>query len=290
MGNVVPKAAMVAVAASLLVVTGCAQPVSRQTRASVAKDQRANELRELAGWQSRFEAGSFQSRSGMVLPYRIARPSVPSPRPLVLVLHGSGEMGSDNRKQLTSFAASWVQLHDDPERAPIVLAPQVAVRSADYDLCKGMRCASRPGPSFEALLELLDTFAASEAVDHNRIYVAGFSMGGATAFQLALARPQLLAGMFVTGAVPPHKSRAPELIGENLLVVQGTRDRNHPIQVMREWIDHLNASGGRARLVVREGMKHKIPDDMVLDTTWRLGLLEQQHLEDTAEADDVEAA
>jgi predicted esterase len=268
--------AMAAIATSFVAVTGCAQSVPRQTRASVIDNPRASELRELAKWQSRFEAGSFQSRSGMILPYRIATPSVASPRPLVLVLHGSGEMGSDNKSQLTPFAASWVQLHEDSEIAPIIVAPQVRVRSAAYELCGGIRCASRPGPSFEALLQLLDSLAASEAVDSSRIYVVGFSMGGATALQLALARPQLAAAIAVFGAVPPPKDRAPELKLENLLVVQGTRDRNHSIKVMREWIDRLNASGGGAILVTREGMKHQIPDDMVVHKTWRLRLLQQR--------------
>lgn len=276
MCSVGSSAAIIAIAASLVAVTGCAQSVPHQSRGSVIDNPRATELSELAEWQSRFEPGLFRSRSGMILPYRIATPSVASPRPLVLVLHGSGEIGADNESQLTPFAASWVQLHDDSEIAPIIVAPQVRVRSADYKLCRGIRCASRRGPSFEALLQFLDSFAASEAVDSSRIYVVGFSMGGATALQLALARPQLAAGIAVFGAVPPPKNRAPELKSENLLVVQGTRDRNHSIKVMRGWIDRLNASGGGATLVAREGMKHQVPDDMVVDKTWRQQFLQQR--------------
>lgn len=275
MCSVGSKAAIIALAASLVAVTGCAQS-PRQARSSVIDDPRASELRELAKWQSRFEAGSFRSRSGMVLPYRIATPSVPSPRPLVVVLPGTWEMGDDNDSQLTPFAASWAQLLENPEVAPIIVAPQVRLRSADYEMCGKVRCASRPGPSFEALLELVESFAASEAVDPSRIHVVGFSMGGATALQLALARPQLAAGIAVFGAVPPSKDRAPELRSEKLLIVLGTRDRHHSIKVMREWIDHLNAQGGNAELDIREGMKHQVPDDMVVDKTWRLRLLQQR--------------
>lgn len=277
MCNVRFKVAMAAVATSLVTLTGCVQPNSGLTQGSAISSKREIDGSELTKWRSRFAAGSFRSRSGLILPYRIAMPSVGTPRPLVIVLHGTGEMGTDNKSQLTPFAASWVQLHQgSPEVAPIIVAPHFSLRSADYELCGRTRCASRPGPSFEALLELLDSFASSEAVDRSRIYVIGFSMGGATAFHLALERPQLAAAIAVFGAVPPPKHRAPELRSENLLIVQGSRDRNHSIKLMREWIDHLNASGGHATLDVREGMKHQVPDDMVVDKTWRLLLLQQR--------------
>lgn len=274
-------------AISLLALTGCASWGSSAVQGATLDDQRALALSELARWRSQFEAGSFRSRSGMMLPYRIARPSGAtgaSPRPLVLVLHGKGEMGADNERQLTPLAASWVRMQDYPEVAPIIVAPQFRVRSADYEMCGRIRCASRPGPSFEALLEFVDTLARSKAVDPTRIYVVGFSMGGATALQLALARPQLAAGIAVFGAVPPPKDRAPELKSENLIVVQGTKDRNHPITVMREWIDRLNASGGAATLITREGMKHMVPADMVVNKSWRLRLLQQRRQGNMADA------
>ena len=103
-------------------------------------------------------------------------------------------------------------------------------------------------------------------------------MGGGTALQLALARPQVPAAVAAFGAVPPPRERAPELKSQNLLVVLGTQDRNHPLEVMREWVDVLNASGGKATLDVREGMEHQVPDDMVTDKAWRLQLAQQRRV------------
>ena len=103
----------------------------------------------------------------------------------------------------------------------------------------------------------------------------------ATALQLALERPQLPAAVAVFGAVPPPNDRVSDLKLEKLLVVQGTRDRNHSIKVMRDWINRLNASGGKAMLDVRKGMKHKVPDDMVVDKSWRLQLLQQRREQGT---------
>jgi predicted peptidase len=264
------------IATLLLAVTGCAQTVSGPTSGSVTDYSRASqhaEPSELARWQSRFEARSFRSQSGIILPYRIATPSPSSPRPLVLVLHGSGAIGSDNRRQLGPFAAAWVQLQDDPRSAPIILVPQVSERSAEYMLCDGLPCASRPGRSLEALLQLMDSFATSDAVDRRRIYVVGFSMGGSAALQLALARPQLIAGMVVFAPVPPPKDRASELARLPLLVVHGSSDTENPFNAMRDWMDHLKASGGTAKFSVRKGMQHQVPDDMLVSKAWRRRLL-----------------
>jgi hypothetical protein len=52
---------------------------------------------------------SFRSKSGLALPYRLYVPLdyLQSKRyPLVLVLHGSGERGHDNRKQLQNGVSS----------------------------------------------------------------------------------------------------------------------------------------------------------------------------------------
>lgn len=256
-----------AVAASLLTATACAHRDPPPTAPGLHAQPG-----ELDRWQSRFEARSFRTASGTTLPYRIATPPRSSPRPLVLVLHGSGAIGSDNKRQLGPFAASWAQLLDGPD-APIVLVPQVAARSADYLLCDELPCASRPGPSFAMLLELLDAFASSGEVDRQRIYVVGFSMGGSAALQLALARPQLIAGMVVFAPVPPPRHRAAELRRFPLLVVHGSSDTENPFTVMRDWTDYLKAVGGRGRLLVRTGMQHQIPDDMLVDKGWRRRLL-----------------
>ena len=256
-----------AVATFLLAATGCAHQVP--TSASSCEPTQPGEL---VRWQSQFEGRSFHTASGIILPYRIATPLLSSPRPLVLVLHGSGAIGSDNQSQLGPFAASWAQLLDGPD-PPIVLVPQVPARSADYFLCDERPCASRPGPSFALLLELLDSFAHSGEIDRQRIYVVGFSMGGSAALQLALARPQLIAGMVVFAPVPPARDRAAELTRLPLLVVHGSSDTENPFEVMQSWTNDLKAAGGNARLSVRTGMQHQIPDDMLVDKGWRRRLL-----------------
>jgi dipeptidyl aminopeptidase/acylaminoacyl peptidase len=82
--------------------------------------------------------------------------------------------------------------------------------------------------------------------------------------------------MVVFGAVPPPKDRAPELARLRLLAVHGSGDTENSFNVMRDWMDHLKASGGRAKFLVRNGMQHQVPDDMRVDKAWRRRLLRQR--------------
>ena len=256
------------VAAVLMGVSACA-PLGHSPSASPAPQSVA----DLARWQARFERRMFQTREGTRLPYRIASPAGSTRRPLVLVLHGSGAIGADNEAQLGRFAASWAQLLDfrDP---PVIVVPQVPRRSADYALCGDSPCASRPGPSFGSLSDLLDSFAADDGIDPGRIYLVGFSMGASAALQLALARPGRIAGVVAFAPVPPPKDRAAELRRLPLLVVHGSADTENPFEVSRGWVRQLIAVGGGARLDVRQGMEHQVPDDMVTDAEWRRRLLD----------------
>lgn len=259
---------------------GCAAPHARVAQATPLAAPPVEMWPRLADWRARFEAASFASKSGTVLSYAIAKPPGNVRRPLVVVLPGKWEMGTDNQRQLTPFAASWVQLYDDDgdgyADAPIVVAPQVSERSVVYGDCLRRNCRARPGPSFGPLLEFIDYWRAKDEVDSDRVYLVGFSMGGGTALQLTLARPNTFANVAVFGTVPPPRKRAPELKSENLLLVQGSKDRRHPLSVLKGWVKSLLSSGGKAKLDVREGMKHQIPDDMIVDRQWRVQFLQKR--------------
>ena len=77
----------------------------------------------------RFEAHTFAAPDGITLPYRLLPPPSPPSAgervPLVLVLHGSGEIGTDNRAQLTPFALVWATRRGTRPR------PRLRARPAD---------------------------------------------------------------------------------------------------------------------------------------------------------------
>src|SRR5208282_2717785 len=81
--------------------------------------------------------------------------------PLILFLHGAGERGTDVWKVATHGPPKNVATHADFPF--IVVSPQ---------------CPENQTWSREVLLGLLDDVAATCAVDTNRVYLTGLSMGG----------------------------------------------------------------------------------------------------------------
>ena len=107
--------------------------------------------------------------------------------PLVLFLHGGGESGRDLEKVKSLGMPERIV---KGERFPFVtLAPQNKFGRGFWDLT--------------ALRHLLDEFTAKHNIDHDRIYLTGYSRGGLGAWMLAMANPGYFAALApVAGAVP----------------------------------------------------------------------------------------
>src|ERR1019366_4684785 len=80
-----------------------------------------------------FEHATFTSGDS-TMPYRLLGPSTApsSPVPLVIVLHGSGSIGSDNEAQLGDLALGFAQPGVRTAYPAYVLVPQFTARSANY--------------------------------------------------------------------------------------------------------------------------------------------------------------
>jgi predicted peptidase len=110
--------------------------------------------------------------------------------PMIMYLHGAIGRGSDFEK------ISWYPLpgllrepgHDLPF---VVLIPQCPLDDNWGDP--------------EALVALLDEVSASLAVDQDRVYLAGYSMGGMGAWRLAFAHPERFAAVApMSGFADPY--------------------------------------------------------------------------------------
>ena len=121
-----------------------------------------------------FEPGQYR-KDGMTMGYRFFSPNRSEENkkyPLILFLHGGGEIGTDNKFQLTANdgASVWVDrhLHGD-EPACFVLAPQA------------FPAPGRMGWSEEQcrmVNELIEKLAAEYPIDTKKICCTGMSMGG----------------------------------------------------------------------------------------------------------------
>lgn len=128
-----------------------------------------------------YRYGKFQD-----MPYRILLPKYYDPSksyPLLLFLHGIGERGTDNEKQLT-WGASLFQADSIRERYPAVIVfPQCKVSQYWFD-----------DWAIERLKGLTDDLVANLGIDKNKIYIGGLSMGAYGTYAMVAAYPELFAG------------------------------------------------------------------------------------------------
>ena len=151
-------------------------------RAQAAKDNTpvAPTGKYATQWTGSFEKGDFEGK----LPFQLRVPEDLQKNakvPLLIFLHGSGERGNDNQKQLK---------HDPTKLAPadvfaknpmIVLAPQCP-NDAFWN-----------GPTLEALIHLVKDLQKELPVDPDRIYLTGLSMGGYGTWGALALEPKLFA-------------------------------------------------------------------------------------------------
>lgn len=126
----------------------------------------------------------------------VPRGEAGAPRPVILFLHGSGERGSDNRKQTA-----------------VGLGPAVAARQADFPAIvvfpQAPEDSNWSGDVAATTMRMLDAVIAEFGGDRDRIYLTGLSRGGYGVFELALAYPDRFAALVpVCGGLraPAHRA------------------------------------------------------------------------------------
>ncbi len=152
-----------------------------------------------------YEKRNFVSSSGHNLPYRILFPegySKDKSYPLVLFLHGAGERGNDNTSQLIHGARMFLDADVRAKYPAIVVFPQcpresywsaVKIDRSENPYTLDFDYAEAPTPALEAVAELVTKLSREEAVDPDRRYVMGLSMGGMGTFEMVYRHPRTFA-------------------------------------------------------------------------------------------------
>lgn len=231
-----------------------------------ADHERARQaLRDLpAALADRFEAHSFAAPNGVMLPYRLLRPArapegAQERAPLVLVLHGSGEIGTDNRAHLTPLVTVWAR-DDMRARVPaFVVAPQMPVRSAEYNGPAPIDQRFSTGTAaLDATLLLVDDLVKRLPVDPARVSVIGFSMGASTAWNLVHARPDLFAAAIPVAGVP-RADQAGAKTATRIWAIHGNRDNVNPLRHARRTYQPLVDAGASIRFWEIDLLGHEVP-------------------------------
>lgn len=210
---------------------------------------------------------TFNGKGGEVLPFQIAQAmSTPAAkRPLVLFLHGAGERGRDNAKQLTH--GKEVLAKAATEHGAIVLAPQCPWTSYWANVDRGTEPVTgrvslrypfraNPTPALQSVIHLLDSLLASGSVDTNAIHLVGISMGGMGVLELAARMPGRFASVTsMAGTYGPQI--APILaLTPKLRFFHGDKDFLVHVDITRALVKRIKSFGGNVDYIEFEGANH----------------------------------
>jgi predicted peptidase len=207
-----------------------------------------------------FETKIYKAVDGKTMPYRLFVPDGYDKNkkyPLVLWLHGGGARGTDNEKQITEGntlgATIWTKTENQAKWPSFVLAPQCPVgewwATNDSEM--------RPSPQLEMAVELLKELQKQFAIDPERLYVGGQSMGGYGTWSIISEFPDMFAA-----ALPlcggGNRSRAKGLVNVPVWAFHGDADTAVNVSQSRAMIDAIRLAGGDPKYTEYKGVGHTV--------------------------------
>ena len=182
----------------------------------------------------------YDDGQGNTMPYRLFLPPNHTPEtdyPLVLYMHGAGERGTDNRRQLNGIE-SLIAATQSEQYASYLLTPQMDVgvgwtSDLGYDLTRG----------------IVDEVLSNYVVDSTRVYATGFSAGGSGTFAQVHDSDLYAAGVPIASGlngVTPELAEelAPGYVDMPLWVFHGALDVFWPAEKARLLVDAIRDAGG----------------------------------------------
>lgn len=215
---------------------------------------------------AQFRPGSY-TIAGYTLPYQVMFPEnyeASKQYPLVIFLHGAGERGNDNLKQLT-HGRQFLTDHFRSVYPAIVIAPQCPADSfwanvERHELDGRMTLvfgltdeATRP---MHTLMALIRHWIASGKVDTRRIYIGGLSMGGMGTLELLWRMPDTFTAAFpICGGGDTNKLGF--YAGHTAVwLFHGDADSVVPVRNSRVIYEQLKALGGDVRYTEYPDVNH----------------------------------
>ena len=215
------------------------------------------------------------------LPYRILVPDNYDPEnkyPLIIFLHGSGERGNDNEKQLVHGAELFLRDSIRKKYPAIVVFPQCSENSywsnvtIITDPQNGSRTFnyqtdSKPTVAMNLLLNLVDDLRHKYSIQKKKIYISGLSMGGMGAFEMVRRKPNLFAAaMPICGGGNP--ATASKLVKTNWWIFHGEKDDVVNPQYSKDMAAAIRNEGGSAKLTIYPNANHNSWDSAFAESNF----------------------
>ncbi len=183
---------------------------------------------------------SVTFKDGSVMRYMQYMPKAPphGRMPLIVLLHGSGEAGSDTYAVLAN--GPWHYAADHPDFPFIILAPQL-----DKD-------GEWPPARLDAWLKQA---VKGLPVDHRRIYLTGLSRGGQGTWDFAMRYPHWFSAIAPVSAYSDVKQPC-RLKGIAVWAFHGADDDTVPLPLDQAVVDGAKACGVDVRFTIYPDTGH----------------------------------
>lgn len=214
---------------------------------------------------SRYLKKEFTS-GGDTLPYRILYPEgyeASRKFPLVIVLHGAGERGSDNEKQLVHGSRLFLDSVMREKYPAIVVFPQcpaggywssVTIDRSQVPLALTFDYTRPITQPLQQAMDLLAQLLRDESVDERRVYIAGLSMGGMGTFEAVYRFPdRFAAALPICGGGDTARYRK---VMTPFWIFHGTDDAVVGVEYSRSMVEKLKDLSMSVRYTEYPGVNH----------------------------------
>lgn len=215
---------------------------------------------------AQFESASYMI-NGYTIPYQVMFPKdydATKQYPLLVFLHGAGERGSDNEKQLT-HGKDFMIANFQAEYPAIVIAPQcpeetywsnVEKQTLGNKTTFTFGLSDKATPSMETLVYLITNWINSGRVDQSKVYVGGLSMGSMGTYELLWRMPNTFAAAFaICGGGDVSKV---QYYTKNtaLWIFHGSADSVVPVQFSQQMYEALKSAGNEVKYTEYPDVNH----------------------------------
>lgn len=211
-------------------------------------------------------------QQGDTLPYRVLLPlnyDSTKTYPVVFFLHGAGERGRDNERQLIHGSKLFVKEDIRAKYAFITILPQCPASDYWSNVVREHDDAGRrsfffledgvPGRYMELLQELVKHVFEVYPVKKDQVYAGGLSMGGMGTFELVRRMPNTFAAAFpICGGANPATAQKMKKV--NWWIFHGAKDNVVLPHHSEKMVVALKAAGANVKWTLFPEANHNAWD------------------------------
>ena len=209
-----------------------------------------------------FDTLNFTS-NGIQIKYRFLKPenitgTNENSFPLVIILHGSGEIGTNNTAQMGLLAKMWATNNFKTKYPAFIVVPQFPKRSSSYINDSLIKLpTSQAQPALQTIISLIDSLKYNPRIDTKRIYLVGFSMGASTAMNALDKRKDLFAAAVAFSGIPDFYGN---VIHKPLWIIHGNADKENTFSSDSLFYNKMKTNKGMLiKFWEINNLKHEVP-------------------------------